>query len=612
MISSAPLAGVWGMAEFFAELKRRHIYRVGAAYLVVAWTLAQFTGVLWQVFDFPPWIAQVAFVVLALGFPVALVAAWMIEAQPQQAIASAVRAQNTSVDWALFGALGLVIVLIGYQQLTRPSPQTGVDLARTQAASPATALSIAVLPLANLSGDASQEFFSDGLTEEITATLAKLPDLRVVGRTSAFQFKGQNQDLRAIGQALSATHLIEGSVRRDGNRLRITAQLIKADDGTHIWAENYDRQLTDVFAIQEDIARAIAGALRMPLGLRPGETLVAYRPADQETYELYLRAKAAVRTRTYLEALPLMQQVVARDPNFGPGWVWLARARGIANLNRFVRGEGSKGRPDLEGNETLARRAVALAPNYAGGYAMLADSAARERNWRDAIELYKQALARDPDDPEVLFAYGNYLRGLGYLKEALAAHDRAILIEPLVNVYRIFRAQTLGATGMIEEALNQFVQKGDGRGPGDYQVVAVAYARMGRFNEAAEALSYGGPRPPPISGPCTRAIFDAAADVLRAAANKVEPAAPLPDFSCDLGFVYAYTTTPERVLDEAEAAERRGLGGTRDVWWYAPSSVRKTERFKTLVRNAGLVDAWRARGWPDLCHPLGADDFECE
>src|SRR4029077_2746295 len=135
------------------------------------------------------------------------------------------------------------------QQLTSMSgtEQASVSAARSAAASPRGAISLAVLPFTNLSGDSSQEFFSDGMTEEITTALAKVPDLRVVGRTSAFQYKGQNQDLRAIGQSLNATHLIEGSVRKAGNRLRITAQLIKADDGTHIWADDYDRELTDVF-----------------------------------------------------------------------------------------------------------------------------------------------------------------------------------------------------------------------------------------------------------------------------------------------------------------------------------------------------------------------------
>src|SRR5207302_3466335 len=135
------------------------------------------------------------------------------------------------------------------------------------------------------------------MTEEITAALAKVPDLRVVARTSAFEFKGKNIEVDKIGQQLHATHLIEGSVRKAGNRVRITAQLIKADDGTHIWAENYDRDLTDIFAIQEDIARALAASLRMPLGLKPGENLVSNRGIDPESYQQYLRAKALFRGR---------------------------------------------------------------------------------------------------------------------------------------------------------------------------------------------------------------------------------------------------------------------------------------------------------------------------
>ena len=135
------------------------------------------------------------------------------------------------------------------------------------------------------------------MTEEITSALAKVPDLRVVARTSAFQFKAQNRDIQSIGQQLHATHFIEGSVRKAGDRVRITAQLIKADDGTHIWAENYDRELTDIFAIQEDIARAITTSLRMPLGLKPGENLVNNRSIDTDSYQDYLRARALVRVR---------------------------------------------------------------------------------------------------------------------------------------------------------------------------------------------------------------------------------------------------------------------------------------------------------------------------
>jgi TolB-like protein len=174
--------------------------------------------------------------------------------------------------------------------------EAGIAAARNAAADAHSAISLAVLPFVNLSSDKEQEFFCDGMTEEITAALAKVPDLRVVARTSAFEFKSKNVNIKTMGEQLGATHLIEGSVRKAGNRLRITAQLIKADDGTHIWAKDYDRELTDVFAVQEDITRAITTSLRMPLGLKPGENLVNNRKIDPIPYTNYLRVTRVDRT----------------------------------------------------------------------------------------------------------------------------------------------------------------------------------------------------------------------------------------------------------------------------------------------------------------------------
>ena len=185
--------------------------------------------------------------------------------------------------------------LISYRQFALVGTQPGIVAERAAAADPASAISIAVLPFLNLSGDANQEFFSDGMTEEITSALAMVPDLKVVARTSAFQFKGEKNDMRAVGQALNATHLIEGSVRKDGDRVRITAQLIEVGKGTHLWSENYDRQLSDIFATQEEIARTIVGSLMAPLGLAPGERLVSNRTIDPESYEQYLRARTIYR-----------------------------------------------------------------------------------------------------------------------------------------------------------------------------------------------------------------------------------------------------------------------------------------------------------------------------
>jgi TolB-like protein len=285
------------MDNFFAELKRRHIYRVAAAYAVVAWVLLQLVNNLAPGLNLPNWALTFVIVLLAVGFPISLVFAWILELKTPADGATA-RAATGKLDWFLAAALVVVIALVSYQQLApttgaRTSQQAGVA---TGAPNP-TAISIAVLPLANLSGDTAQEFFSDGMTDEITSALAKVRDLRVVGRSSAFQFKGQNKDLRAIGHALSARYLIDGSVRKAGDRVRISAQLVEADNGVQLWSENYDRQLTDIFATQEDIAQAIAGALRVPLGLKLGVSLVPSRTANLESYQDYLRARALVRAR---------------------------------------------------------------------------------------------------------------------------------------------------------------------------------------------------------------------------------------------------------------------------------------------------------------------------
>jgi tetratricopeptide (TPR) repeat protein len=438
-------------------------------------------------------------------------------------------------------------------------------------------------------------------------------DLRVVGRTSAFQFKGQNRDLRAIGQALSATHLIEGSVRKDGDRLRVTAQLIKADDGTHVWAENYDRQLTDVFAIQEDVARAIAGALRMPLGLAPGQSLVAVRPKDEQTYELFLRGRAAFRARRPEDALRFLDEAVARDPNFAPGWRFLAAARNTVNIERRIRRQEPITYPESE--ETLARRVIALAPDSADGYAMLAGLANNDGQGLEAIQLQEQALARDPNDTEIMNAYASGLWELGYLKEAVEVRDRQHLLEPLVLIYNFLRAETLAANGMVEQALRDWLAvapKNSAGQPAGRRLILPAYAQRGRFDQAITRLSgadvVGGNAGVGVEGAVDRAQADAAVRVLRAVANKTAPPTQLPAFDGEMLWVYAYTSMPERMLDFFE----RPRATKRYVWWPMPSSLRKTERFKTFMRNAGFVDIWRMRGWPDRCRPVGTDDFVCE
>jgi TolB-like protein len=370
------------MAEFFAELKRRQMFRVAAAYAVVAWLLLQLVNNLTPALRLPDWAATLVVVLLIVGFPVALLFSW-IQHLPGDGATQAVQTGNR--DWVLIGALGLVILLIAYQQIAPSSDatrQAGVDAAKQEALSPGAAVSLAVLPFDNLSGDPGQEFFSDGITEEITAALARVPDLRVVARTSAYQFRDQNRDIQSIGQQLGATHFIEGSVRKAGDRVRITAQLIKADDATHVWAETFDRELTDIFAIQEDIARAIATSLRMPLGLQPGQNVVSSRNIDPEIYQEYLRILANRRAggANSLETLEALEKLVDRAPNFAKAWAHLSSTYFRVNTNGLYEAAVEPAndvrqqlQPDLDKAEMAAREAIRLDETEVRAYGILAE-----------------------------------------------------------------------------------------------------------------------------------------------------------------------------------------------------------------------------------------------
>jgi TolB-like protein len=467
----------------------------------------------------------------------------------------------------------------------------------------ATPVSVAVLPFANMSGDPSQEFFSDGMAEEINSALASVPNLRVVARTSAFQFKNQNRDVHAIAQVLHATHLVEGSVRKSGTRVRITAELVRAEDGVNIWTNSYERDLADVFAIQEEIATAVAMALRKPLGPTQGEHLVSHRPKDQDTYELFLRGRAALRGRTRVE-LGLLEQVVARDPNFAPGWAKLSEARREMALDFERRGEPTKRPHLLEGAETAAQKAIVLDPRYAGGYAALSGVDSARGRWAEAIDVAKQGLALDPEEPELLNNYSLALRALGYLKEGLRIRQQLALIEPFDALYNRLTAELILANGEIDEGIKN-LEALHGAAVANYPL-AEALIEQGRFNEAADTLLDA------PAYPAARPVHDAAVEILRVVAQGRKPPSDLPEFDGEFSFIHLALGEPERLLEWPEKALKNGdYRPIGSLWWPMPASVRKMERFKTLARNAGLVDYWRTHGWPDLCHPVGADDFVC-
>jgi TolB-like protein/Flp pilus assembly protein TadD len=506
--------------------------------------------------------------------------------------------------WAALGLAATVcaIILIASGAWRMPRPDAPI--------------SIAVLPFANLSSDAEQEFFSDGITEEITSALARIPDLIVIGRTSAFQFKGQNKDLRAIGKALSAGYLIEGTVRKAGDRVRITAQLIRTDSGVHIWTENYERGLNDIFATQEDIARAIAASLRVPLGLPQGENLVTSRSIDPEAHEQYLRAKALLGTRgegnsSVRETVALLETVVARAPNYAPAGALLALAHTYVPRAEpaYLSGSVEVIRRTVDASfsraESEAQRAIELDAASADGYLSLARVHEMRGDYLHAEEFFAKALAADPHSPEALSTYANMLAAAGRLKEALAMKRRALALEPFVPAYNSSAAFLLWLNGQDDAAIAMLERMS----PSERrtQFLAMMHASAGRYGKAADILlETPSDRYPP-------GIVEQGANLLRTAPS----AAASPQTLAALGnldFVYLHIGAADRVNDYSERlADIRHLGFVAVAFYWHPSAApaRKSERFKTILRTAGLVDYWRAKGWPEFCRPVGADDFAC-
>ena len=599
------------------------MFRVAAAYAVVAWLLLQIVNNVAPGLNLPSSAITLVIVLLAVGFPVALVFAWIHELwAPSLVDGTSAQAKITRLDFALVGGLALVLATFLYQQLATPSGTSATQQASlapgaSQAQGQTTGISIAVLPFVNLSDDRAQEFFSDGITEEINGALAKVPNLQVVARTSAFQFKGQNQDVRAVGQALGASHVIEGSVRKAGDRLRISAQLVRADNGLQLWSEIYDRNFTDVFAIQEEIAQAIAGALRVPLGLAQGQRLVTDRTDDLESYQQYLRARALVRARAIATAIDVLEPVVARDPEFAPAWALLAQAYRLSPtyspITRTAPLQEARVavQASLQKGEAAARRAIELDSGNAAGYSNLAVIQSASGKWATAEDLFRQALAFDPNETDALHDFSSVLVILGRLKEALSLRESLTTLEPFVPIYSIVTAEIMQINGQsrasipILEALASDVAGGHLRNV----TLARAYSAAGRYADAADTLLA-------ITGnQVTRRSVEDAARLIRGAPANITTPQELPAFLSELNFVYVYVGALDRVWEYPDRAlELRWplSSGLRGVWLPEYAPLRKTERFKAFVRKAGIVDYWRERGWPDLCRPVGTDDFTCD
>ena len=481
------------MASVWVELKRRNVFKVAAAYIIVGWLLLQISDTLVPALHLPEWFHSGVAFLLILGFPVALIFAWAFELTPEglkkekdvERSESITHVTGRKLDFIIIGLLMVALGYFAYDKFMLDPGRDAVEIeaavqvAQEQVAGPVepqdSIKSIAVLPFVNMSDDPGNEYFSDGLSEELLNLLAKVPELRVAARTSSFSFKDQNLEIPVIAARLNVAHVMEGSVRKAGSQIRITVQLIKADDGFHVWSETYDRTLDDIFQIQDEIAAAVVDALKITL-LGKAPKIAETNP---EAYALYLQGRHfnnQFTAESNKQAEALLKQVLAIDSGFAPAWTEL----GIVYHSQADPFGLLTYKDGYERARYAVQRALDLDPQYGRAYAVLA-WVEFDYDWdfRSASQHLQQALALHPGDARVLWIAGELKRMFGRMDEAIELQRQSIAVDPLRPdpYYRLGR--TLYEAHRLDEAADSFAMALS-LGPG---WVSVHY-RLGRVRLA--------------------------------------------------------------------------------------------------------------------------------
>jgi len=503
-----------------AELKRRNVFRVAAAYGIVAWLVVEVASVVLPTFEAPAWVMKVLTFLAILGFPLVVTLAWAFELTPEgiRLEKNVDRAKPTArqtgrrVDLAIIGLLAVTLIFVVVSRgFGRPPPLPGK--------------SIAVLPCVNMSADPGQEYFARGIAEELLNMLAQIKGLRVVARTSSFPLGGSDLGVEAIGEKLKVDLILECSVRTQGNRVRITAQLIDAKDGFHRWSRIYDRELTDIFAIQTEIATAIADEVRGNLSLEEIGRLAVRPTENSEAYRAYLLGKHRLADKTLqaaVAAIGYFEQAIDLDPKFALAYVGLAdcfmlqavvsglptqemveKAHAAVNQalelgDRSGEADAALGsvlslKNDFAGAEVAFRRALELNPNSlrvyrSYGEMLLGFAMAR---YDEALVFSQKAVELDPLSIDANLNVGYCLRQLGRFDEALASYERALEIDPNhAETFFQIAAYHWHITGRLDEAV-VWLRKSLAvdPNPADLAILGWLYLELGDFDEADRWIS---------------------------------------------------------------------------------------------------------------------------
>ncbi len=611
------------MQNFIAELRRRNVLRAAAFYAAAGWLLVQVATQVFPFFHIPEWVVRAIVVAAMIGFPFAMLFAWFYEwtAQGIKLESEVVRSESVTartgrtLDRWIIAVLGLAVVALLANAFV---PHRDSAAPASSAASAAPDKSIAVLPFTDLSPQHDQEYFSDGMAEELLNALAKVQDLKVAGRTSSFSFKGRNEDLRTIGQALSVANVLEGSVRKQGNKVRITAQLIHAVDGYHLWSETYDGDLSDIFELQERIARTITQQLQVVLEGGQQQRLVKVATDNPEAYALYLRATTIFNHRDgphFPDAISELEEAVRLDPHFARAHARLAALYSIAmNYTSMPLDEA------LAATEREAQAAIALDPTLAEPHAALGEIYDTHRRPLDARKALFTAVSLDPADVNSNVWLGSVLYAEGYRDEGTAYFDKALALDPLLPIALFYRGMAHLWAGQRDEAKRMSQQALDAGLPVAERTLGYIAHEEGHDADAIAHVARG-----------ERAFLiglpDGASQVLAEGAFGDAAAR-----SRALGLIDAYLAQQHGgpisggvnwallVLHEparALAVGQQYLTNNDGPFFFTLRSpygdaARRLPQFSEFARKVGWVDVWEQYGPPPGCRRNAPRDYSCD
>jgi TolB-like protein len=614
------------MSSILGELRRRNVFRVAGVYAVVGWVLTQIATTLEEAMQLPSWFDGVTVAALLVGFPIALVFAWAFELTPDGVVRTEAVPEGQSItdatgrrlDYAIITGL-LLLVVMSVWRMDDPAPvavetPAVVDAAPEQPAEPEiNAASIAVLPFADLSPARDQEYFSDGIAEEILNVLVRTDGLEVTSRTSAFQFKGATLGIPEIAKALRVRHVLEGSVRKSGETIRVTAQLIDADNDKHLWSETFDRPLTaeNIFAIQDEIAEAIVVALNAELGLDNLEHIDILPVTENvDAYELFLKARPMFLARRRLDEVDeLLARATEKDPEFARAWEMRAAVQTLAVEYGFS--DVAVDEAERRGDE-FAQRALDIDPNSALALAVrgkdagnAAETLRRKVDLGNVLGQLSHALQIDPRNGSALNWRGRLYDLVGELENGLADFERCVEFEPHYVPCIVNRAMTLAALGRDEEAMQVMQHALDS---GDWLSGFLSLSLLARMDEEL-AFKLQTARPDVLSG------WRRHDELWNAYRHPERDHGELVDsIRAFLEGTGRQTVNGVPVLQWAALPfnDHWSTVNPTMVWDPSLQSYRRSAAFKNFIRKSGVYDYWQAVGFPPQCRPVGADDFECD